>query len=116
MKIIALSSGGIDSTVLVYKLIAEDHFVKTLSFNYGQRHQKENDIAYKLMTTIALGHKVIDISDIAQLIKSSALINKNQSLSSSQTTIVPNRNAIFLAIATAYALDRGFDAVAFGVH
>ena len=41
MKSIVVHSGGMDSTVLLYRLVAEGDEVKALSIDYGQRHRKE---------------------------------------------------------------------------
>ena len=42
MKAIVIYSGGLDSTVLLYQLLAEGHQVKALSIDYGQRSMGVN--------------------------------------------------------------------------
>ena len=41
MNTVVILSGGLDSTTLLYHLIAEGHAVHALTFNYGQRHNRE---------------------------------------------------------------------------
>ena len=48
MKSVVVHSGGMDSTVLLYKLATEGDEVKALSIDYGQRHAKEIDWAKSL--------------------------------------------------------------------
>jgi 7-cyano-7-deazaguanine synthase len=38
---VVLHSGGLDSSTLLYFTIEQGHDVRTLSFNYGQRHMVE---------------------------------------------------------------------------
>ena len=40
MKVIAICSGGLDSTVLYYFLKHKGHEVKVLNFSYGSKHNK----------------------------------------------------------------------------
>jgi 7-cyano-7-deazaguanine synthase len=116
MKVIALVSGGLDSTVMIYKLLSEGHKIKTIIFDYGQRHRKELIKAFHLMKNLNIDYTNVDISDISRLLTSSSLIDTTKDLISAQQTIVPNRNAIFLSIATAYAINEDYDAVAFAAH
>ncbi len=91
-KAVAIVSGGIDSSTLLYNL----------------------------------AHKLIDISSIREILDSSALINPNvpipevpetvEHYDTLKATIVPNRNAIFLSLAVAYALKIGADSVFYGAH
>ena len=41
MKSVLIYSGGLDSTVLLYHLLAEQKSVQALSVDYGQRHACE---------------------------------------------------------------------------
>ena len=44
-KFVHLFSGGLDSTVLLYDLLDQEHHVECLLFHYGQRHAKELQFA-----------------------------------------------------------------------
>ena len=48
MKAVVLFSGGLDSTVLAYQLLAEGADLRLLSVHYGQRHQRELNDASRL--------------------------------------------------------------------
>lgn len=37
MKAVLILSGGLDSTTLLYKLLADGYLVDALTFNYGQK-------------------------------------------------------------------------------
>jgi 7-cyano-7-deazaguanine synthase len=123
--VVVLLSGGMDSTVLVYQLAAEGHKVAALSVFYGQRHKRELEFAAKTTKRLNLPHEVIDVSNIHHLLagKHSSLTNPDvpvpQGLYDEQTmsrTIVPNRNAIMLAIASGWAVTLGARFVATAVH
>lgn len=122
MKIVAIASGGLDSTVMVYALRAEGHELALLTFDYGQRHRKEIEFACKTAERLGLSHEVVNIRDVSRLLRS-ALTTPDIPVpegpyapGTMQHTVVPNRNAIFLSIAAGYALSIGFEGVALAVH
>ena len=53
-KIVALLSGGMDSTVLLHLLQHLGHDVEALSFNYGQKHKRELDYAVQTATKLGI--------------------------------------------------------------
>lgn len=123
MKTILIYSGGLDSTALLYKLISENHEVKCLSFNYGQKHVKEIESAKYFCNKFNLKHETVDLSCISNLLASSSLISKKIAVpeghyqeESMKSTVVPNRNMIMLSIAIGWAIDCKFDNVAYAVH
>ncbi|EIJ65749.1 protein ExsB [Candidatus Nitrosopumilus salaria BD31] len=125
MKSILIFSGGLDSTTLLYKLQHEGHEVFPMTFLYGQKHCKESESAKEICQNLTLSHKVIDLSPL-QTVLDSALTNPNISIpavpSSAQfyetlkTTVVPNRNAIFLSIGAGYAQSIGAKNIFFAAH
>ncbi|EPA06517.1 7-cyano-7-deazaguanine synthase QueC [Candidatus Nitrosarchaeum limnium] len=125
MKSVLIFSGGLDSTTLLYKLINEGHEVYPLTFLYGQKHCKESESAKEITNILKINHKIIDITAL-QSVLDSALTNPSISIptvpSGSQfyetlkTTVVPNRNAIFLAIAAGYAQSIKADNIFFAAH
>ncbi len=67
----------------------------------------------------ASGHEVVDISFMKSLYgKSNALTDSRQRISPAftQSLVVPVRNAVFIAIATAWAMSIGARTVAYGAH
>jgi 7-cyano-7-deazaguanine synthase len=122
-KTVVVFSGGLDSTTLLYHLIALGHEVKAISFDYGQRHRKELEAARAIATLLSIEHRIVDISGLAEIFGANALTNYSvkvphgaYSPETMQVTVVPNRNMIMIAIATGWAIALGFDSVAFGAH
>ncbi len=93
-----------------------------MTFNYGQRHSQELDYARKTTKKLGIEHKVIDITTINELLQGSALTSKidvpegHYTSENQKITIVPNRNAILLTLATGYAVSVEADVVFYGAH
>ena len=122
MKTVVIYSGGLDSTVLLYWLKSTGHEVKALSVNYGQKHKKELDCARELCIALGVDHRVVDLSEISCILKS-ALTKEGIDVPEGEyetktmkTTVVPNRNMILLALATAMAISEKFEAVSYAAH
>lgn len=122
-KTVVVFSGGLDSTTLLYHLIALGHEVKAISFDYGQRHRKELDAARTIAKLLAIEHRIVNVSGLAEIFGANALTDDSVAVPhgvySSETmhvTVVPNRNMIMISIATGWAIALGFDSVAFGAH
>lgn len=122
MKTILIYSGGMDSTTLLYKLLADGDKVLCLSFNYGQRHKKELLAATKICRKLKVPHKIVDITAMKSLMAGSALTSDikvpegHYEAKNMKSTVVPNRNMIFLSLAIAQAISLKFDRVAIAVH
>lgn len=123
MKLITLCSGGLDSTVLVYDLLAQGHTIDLLTFDYGQRHSKEIRFAFRTARRLAIRWDLVDLAHLGQLLGPSALTDRTvpvpkEPYSPEQigVTIVPNRNAILASIAAGVAVARGYDGIALAVH
>ena len=102
-------SGGMDSTSLLLHLLANNHTVHAITFDYAQRHKieiikaKEN-ISYLISKGYKVTHEIIDITSCSKLL-SSSLTNINEEIpegfykeKNMLSTVVPNRNAIFSSI------------------
>jgi 7-cyano-7-deazaguanine synthase len=118
---VCIVSGGLDSVCYAASLAANDGYdLYLLTFAYGQRARREIERArYFAKVLKAKDHKVIDISFMKSLYgKSNALTDSRQELSGdfSQSLVVPVRNAIFLTIATAWAMSINARVVAYGAH
>lgn len=122
MKCLVICSGGLDSVSLAHKVAAEHELVGLLSFDYGQRHRKELDFAAACAARLNVPHRIVDIRDIGRSLGGSALTDDidvpdgHYAEDSMKITVVPNRNAIMLAIAFGMAAAQKADAVATAVH
>lgn len=122
MKTIVVCSGGLDSVSLAYKVANEAELLRLVTFNYGQRHEKEIDYAQSCADRLGVPCDVVDIRPIGKLLTGSALTDDvdvpdgHYAEESMKLTIVPNRNAIMLAIAFGVAAAQQADAVATAVH
>lgn len=115
-KFIHLFSGGLDSTVLLYDLIAQEHKAHCLLFNYGQRHAKELNFAQATCIKLSVPYEVITLP--RQLFDRSALtggLHKVDELAGTPT-IVPNRNMVLISMAASYALSHGGTAVSWAAN
>lgn len=120
---VLIVSGGMDSVTLAHKYHAEGFELVLLSFDYGQRHKKELDLAKACADRLGGVHHVVDLSNITKLLPGSSLTDAavevpegHYAAESMKATVVPNRNAIMLSIAWAHAVAIGADVVAFGAH
>lgn len=128
MNKISILSGGLDSTILTYKLVNDfgDKNVIALSFNYGQRHSIELDMAKKTCKLLNIPHKIIDISFISNIISSvSALSDKKkidvptiqQVIGDPQPpTYVPYRNMLLCSMGFTFAESNNADEVYMGLQ
>ncbi len=122
MKTIVICSGGLDSVTLAYKAAKESTLLGLVSFDYGQRHKRE--LGYAAIAAKALGvpHHILDIANVGKMLSGSALTDNldvpdgHYAEENMKVTVVPNRNAIMLAIAYGVASAQGADRVAAAVH
>jgi len=112
-----------DSVTLAFLLHAEGWRLTIVSFDYGQRHRRELRCAQSAAGRLGAGHHVIDLTAVGTLLGGSALTDGSVTVPeghytdvSMRATVVPNRNAILLAVATGVAVAEGASAVAFGAH
>jgi 7-cyano-7-deazaguanine synthase len=122
VKTIVLCSGGLDSVTLAHKVAAESTLTRLVSFDYRQRHNKELEYARRCATRLTAPHDVVDIAAVGRLLVGSALTSGgavpegHYAEETMRVTVVPNRNAIMLAIAFGVAAAERADAVAAAVH
>ncbi|RIM47546.1 7-cyano-7-deazaguanine synthase QueC [Staphylococcus cohnii] len=105
-KAIVVFSGGQDSTTCLFW--AKKHFdeVVLVTFEYGQRHDTEIQVAKQIAQEQAVEHHILDMSLLSQL-TSNALtqhdMDINEGESGMPNTFVPARNLLFLSFAGALA-------------
>lgn len=115
MRAVMAFSGGMDSTGLLMRLLADGYKVSCISYNYGQKHIIEidraiNNIKYLRSSKIEVEHKIIDLSSAMSMFHSSLLSGSEDipegyyEEKQMKSTVVPNRNAIFSSILYGYAL------------
>lgn len=122
MKCVLIFSGGFDSTLALSELIRKGYNVTCLSFNYGQRAQKELECAKKITKFFEVKHEIFNITEITKFLKSNALTNNNINIPKIDNeeavglSYVPSRNTILIELATAYAISNNLNCVVFGAH
>lgn len=122
-KAVVIYSGGMDSYTVLHLALAQGYQVYALSFNYGQRHSKELDVAAKVCAGLGVAHKLVDITAINQLLQGSSLTSTDIDIPTGEyeednmkSTVVPNRNMILLSLAIGYAVSLGSTEVFYGAH
>lgn len=121
-KAVVLLSGGLDSATSAAIAIQEGYEAIALSFNYGQRHEKELKAAKKIAESLGIKeHYFMDI-DLAQWGGSSLtdttikLPQEGININIIPSTYVPGRNTVFLAIALSLAEAKQAEAIYLGIN
>ncbi|WLI05697.1 7-cyano-7-deazaguanine synthase QueC [Pseudomonas sp. FP597] len=121
-KAVMVFSGGQDSTTCLIQALALYDEVHCITFDYGQRHVAEVEVAQKLARQLgATVHKVMDVSLLNELAISSLTRDNipvptvNSSGDSLPSTFVPGRNILFLTLAAIYAYQVKAETVITGV-
>lgn len=130
-KTLVLYSGGLDSTVLLYKMVKEKgaENVIALDMYYGQKHKKELECATYHCEKLSVKSIRTDLSNVYSLNKdaSALLAESSQEISKKSyaeqlsdggkvNAYVPFRNGLFLAYAAAVAEMLGCTEIAYGAH
>lgn len=121
-KAVVVLSWGLDSTVLLYEVVSKWYEPYAITFNYGQKHNKEVEFAKKTCEYLWIEHKIVDVSFLKDLLDS-ALLDDNKEIpewdykeENMKSTVVPSRNLIFSSIAIGYWQSIGAEIVALWVH
>ncbi|MFO8002173.1 MAG: 7-cyano-7-deazaguanine synthase QueC [Marinilabilia sp.] len=120
-KAVVLLSGGLDSAVALYLAKSQGYQVYALSFDYGQRHNRELDAARAISKKANVAaHQVITLkldqwggSSLTD--KSLEIENGNVDRDDIPVTYVPARNMVFLSVAASYAEAIGAQNIFIGV-
>lgn len=136
-KALVLISGGMDSRVCLQKAVRElgaENVVAACTF-YGQKHDKEIELAAAAAQKLGVEFHKIDLSGVFSFNKDSSALLKGSSKEIDHTSYadqmkekvesgkapisnayVPFRNGLFLSYATALALQFGCSYVVYGAH
>lgn len=124
--VVIISSGGLDSTTLMYRAAAEGHRIISVSFDYGQRHVKELSFAentarklgadWCLVPMAFLGGTFAMAGSESTLVTDNDVPEGHYAADNMKKTVVPNRNMIMLAIAGGIAVSAEGDELWTGVH
>lgn len=123
MKATLIVSGGMDSATLAYRYHKLGYDLHLVGFDYGQRHVKELQALQNIAGVLSATHEIVDLTKLKSSIASSSLTSDSINVpdghyaeETMRITVVPNRNAIMLSIATGIAVANGSEVVATGVH
>jgi 7-cyano-7-deazaguanine synthase len=121
-KAVVLFSGGLDSTTALCWALARGYECRAVSFDYGQRHSRENLSAAKIARL--LGVKLYNIKLDFPWLKASSLVDVKKRLPELKiskigaggvpSTYVPGRNLVFASIGVSLADAIGAPAVVMG--
>ena len=123
-KAVVLLSGGLDSTTALAIAHNEGYVLHTLSFDYGQRHQREIEAAlavarhYQVQTqrVIELDLRAFGGSALTDDFDIPHARNIEHMSQEIPITYVPARNTIFLSFALAYAEVTGANDIFLGIN
>ncbi|TDM12203.1 7-cyano-7-deazaguanine synthase QueC [Macrococcus lamae] len=116
-KALVVFSGGQDSTTCLFYALKQFQEVELVTFNYGQRHALEIDVARQIADDQQLKHHVLDMSLLSQLAPN-ALTDHTMNISAESelpNTFVPARNLLFMSFAGALAYQIGAKHIITGV-
>ena len=119
-KAVCIVSGGLDSVCTAAYLREEGYSVYMLTFAYGQRARYEIQAAKRFARILKIeDHRIVDITFMKEIYgKTNVLTDTEQDLPQhfDYSIVVPLRNAVFITIASAWAMSIGAELVAYGAH
>lgn len=120
-RALVVLSGGQDSTTCLFWAKREFEEVVALSFNYGQKHALEVELAQTIAERAGVPHTTLDCDLIGRLGRNSLThtdIEVEKGVAEGgrpPSTFVPGRNLFFLSLAAVYARERGISHLVTGV-
>lgn len=114
-SVIVLMSGGLDSSVLLYKSLIEYPRVLAIGFDYGQKNKNELEAAKKICSDFGVEYRIINANFIAELSNNNYMFNVGAAIDmKSKNFIVPFRNGFFIEIAAVIAYNENYQYIALG--
>lgn len=120
-KAVVVFSGGQDSTTCLVEAMAQYEEVHAITFDYGQRHKLEIEVAQALALKLGVkAHKVMDVGLLNELAISSLTrddieVSHELQANGLPNSFVPGRNILFLTLAGIYAYQIGANTIITGV-
>ena len=120
-KAVVVFSGGQDSTTCLIQAIANYDEVHCITFDYGQRHKLEIEVAESIAKELGVAaHKIMDVGllnelAISSLTRDNIAVSHELQENGLPNSFVPGRNILFLTLAGIYAYQIGAEAVITGV-
>lgn len=132
MKSVCLLSGGLDSLVSLASAVKDTSVALALTFDYGQRSFKdEKESAANIASHYGIEHKVLKLDWLKEITRT-ALVDRRSNvpvytekdleakpdilLNNAKLVWVPNRNAVFVNIAAAFAESLGAGQIVAGFN
>ena len=120
-KAVVLLSGGLDSAVALYLAKSQGYEIHALSFDYGQRHNRELQSARAIAQKAQVAsHQVVTLhlgnwggSSLTD--QSMTIENGDVNRTDIPDTYVPARNMVFLSVAASLAEAKGAQDIFIGV-
>lgn len=109
-KAVVVFSGGQDSTTCLFWALKQFDEVEAVTFDYGQRHRLEVEVAASIAKELGISHTVLDMSLLNQLAPN-ALTRSDIAIEQKEgqlpSTFVDGRNLLFLSFAAVLAKQKG---------
>ncbi|MDF2947547.1 MAG: exsB protein [Bacillales bacterium] len=105
-KAVVVFSGGQDSTTCLFWALERYDVVEAITFDYGQRHWQELEVAANIAKELGVNHRILDLNLLNQLAPNAltrndvAIEHKEGQLPS---TFVDGRNHLFLSFVAVIA-------------
>lgn len=123
-KAVVLLSGGLDSTTVLALAHREGYELHALSFDYGQRHQREVNAAHAVAAhygvvqqkTVTIDLRAFGGSALTADLAVPHARGLEEMAQDIPITYVPARNTIFLSFALAYAEVNGANDIFLGIN
>ncbi len=116
-RVVALFSGGLDSTTMVWKLMSEGWEIILLSFNTYRRNPREVEAGNRIAEMVApVAYMVQDLQIVRELFDFPPETKKmmEERLDNPPNILIPYKNIIYYSLAAHIASQMGAEAVAGG--
>jgi len=120
-SVLVVYSGGLDSYTLLNQAIKKFDRVEAITFNYGQKHNKEIEYAKSNCAELNIKHEVVNLH-LENILAGSALVGDidipegNYDKEKMKQTIVPNRNMIMISVAASLAIKNDIKYLWYAAH
>ena len=120
-SVLVVYSGGLDSYTLLNKAMKNFDRIEAITFNYGQKHNKEIEYAKSNCAELNIKHEVVNL-DLENILAGSALVGDidipegNYDKEKMKQTIVPNRNMIMISVAASLVIKNDIEYLWYAAH